>query len=344
MKDYNNYFEKRNENNLKKIEELLLDMPVFCSEYFIGTENNTSPLTRLNYAFDLRIFFDYISRKKQIAVSDMKLNILDDITDFDIQSYLSYLSDYTYKGKREKCAERGKARKLSSVRAMYRYFFNRDKIKSNVASKVSTPKLHDKEIIRLEVNEVTDILNLADSDNAYSGRKNSYHLKTKVRDFAMLSLFLGTGIRISELIGLNVDDFDFENNSFIVTRKGGNRTILYITDEVKDALISWIDERRANKEIDSDEKALFISLQNRRIAPRSVEYLVKSYAKRVAPLKKITPHKLRSTFGTNLYNETGDIYAVADYLGHKDVNTTRKHYAAVIQDSRRDTVKNIKLR
>ena len=89
---------------------------------------------------------------------------------------------------------------------------------------------------------------------------------------------------------------------------------------------------------------LFLSIQNRRITVRAVENLVKKYAKTVTTLKKITPHKLRSTFGTNLYNETGDIYLVADVLGHKDVNTTRKHYAAMQDANRRKAARIIHLR
>ena len=142
---------------------------------------------------------------------------------------------------------------------------------------------------------------------------------------------------------MNVDDFDFDNNSFVVTRKGGNRTILYFNDEVKDALYEWLDLRYENEEIDRNETALFISLKNRRISTRAVQVLVKGYAKEVTPLKKITPHKLRSTFGTDLYKKTGDIYAVADFLGHKDVNTTKKHYAAISQDSRKQSAEIVKL-
>ena len=104
-------------------------------------------------------------------------------------------------------------------------------------------KIHEKEIIRLENDEVVKLLDYAESDTAYEGRKNAYHNKLKVRDFAILSLFLGTGIRISELVGLNVTDFDFENLSFVVTRKGGDRTILYYNEEVKIALQNWLDYR-----------------------------------------------------------------------------------------------------
>lgn len=344
MANKNDYFSERNEKSNDKIEGLLLDLPFFCSDFFYGIANNTSALTRLNYAYDLRIFFNYVSEVKKIPVEKMEISILDDLSAYDIERFLNYLSNYKMKGEKHSCTERGKARKLATVRAMYRFFFARDAIKSNVAAKIATPKLHEKEIIRLEDNEAEKLLDYAESDDAFYGRKQTYHSKLKIRDFAILSLFLGTGIRISELVGLNVDDFDFDNNAFVVTRKGGNRTILYFNDEVKDALLNWLGQRYDDLKLPRDENALFISLKNQRISVRAVQVLVKGYAKEVTPLKKISPHKLRSTFGTDLYRKTGDIYAVADFLGHKDVNTTRKHYAAINQDSRRQTAEKVKLR
>ena len=161
---------------------------------------------------------------------------------------------------------------------------------------------------------------------------------------AILTLFLGTGIRISELVGLDNDSFDFEENSFIVTRKGGNRTILYFSDEVKYALQEYIAEKSNDPKVPKEETAFFLSMQYKRINVRTVEILVKKYSKIVTPLKKITPHKLRSTYGTRLYNATGDIYIVADVLGHRDVNTTKRHYAAISDDNRRSVSSKVKLR
>lgn len=339
----NDYYAQRKMRSENKIDELQAELPYFCAEFFYGTSNNTSALTRLNYAYDLRIFFNYISEIKKIPVEKMKVEVLNGVTSTDIERFLNYLSCYKFDGKVLSCDEKGKKRKLSTIRALFRYFFNKNAIDSNVASKVPTPKLHEKEIIRLENGEVNELLAYADSDDAFSEKKQAYHKKLKERDYAILSLFLGTGIRISELVGLNVDDFDFEQNSFVVTRKGGSRTILYYNDEVKDAILRWLDVRYDLK-LEDDEQALFISLKNARISTRAVQVLVKNYAKEVTPLKHITPHKLRSTFGTDLYRKTGDIYAVADFLGHKDVNTTRKHYAAISQDSRKNSVEFVKLR
>lgn len=347
MKNENNsFYEKRKINCLARIDEILDELPPFLSEFFIGIENNTSPLTRLNYATDLRIFFDFLSKKvyKNKKIGDFTLLDLEKLESIQIERYLSYLSHYEHDGKTLSCGEKAKQRKLSSLRALYKYFFNKDKLTANTAAKIKTPKIHDKEIIRLEVNEVSELIATAESAYGLSKRQKAYHENTKLRDVAIITLFLGTGIRISELVGLNVDDIFFEFDSFVVTRKGGNRTILYFNDEVKTALLNWIDYRNEIKNLDKNEKALFLSIRNKRISVRSVEILVEKYAKAVTPLKKITPHKLRSTFGTNLYKETGDIYVVADFLGHSDINTTKKHYAAMSEDIRRNAIKHVKLR
>lgn len=343
------YFVQRDEDNILKIRQLLKELPPFCEEFFIGIEQYTSTLTRLGYARDLKTFFTYLVKEcrefSNVEIHELTLHDLDTVTATQIERYLNYLTLYrTEDGRKLKNGEQARARKLSSIRALFKYFFKKDKLKSNVCEKIDTPKIHDKEIIRLEVDEVVKLLNMAEDGDGFTQMQKGFHKHTRVRDYAMLSLFLGTGIRISECVGLNVDDFDFEENAFRVTRKGGSRVVLYFNDEVADALKMWLRERARNKEIPPTEKAMFLSLQNKRISCRAVEKLVKKYSEIVTPLKHITPHKLRSTFGTNLYRETNDIYVVADCLGHKDVNTTRKHYAAISDDIRRSASKKVKLR
>ena len=171
-----------------------------------------------------------------------------------------------------------------------------------------------------------------------------YHRVTKTRDLALLTLLLGTGIRVSECVGLNLNDVDFKNGGIRIVRKGGYEAVVYFGEEVEDALLDYWDERTHKTAATGHEDALFLSMQNKRISVRAVEKLVKKYASKVTSLKKITPHKLRSTYGTNLYRETGDIYLVADVLGHKDVNTTRKHYAAQQEENRSRAAKAVKLR
>jgi len=145
-------------------------------------------------------------------------------------------------------------------------------------------------------------------------------------------------------VGLNIQDVDLKNGGIRIHRKGGKEVTVYFGTEVEDALLDYLDERGRIIPETGHEDALFLSLQNKRISVRSVENLVKKYARIVTPLKKITPHKLRSTYGTNLYRETGDIYLVADVLGQSDVNTTKKHYAALEDDRRRSARNAVRLR
>lgn len=343
-----NYYIQRNNKNLETIEKLLNEeLPSFCYDYFISIDSQTSSLTRLNYAYDLKIFFYFLYERKfrrNKTVLEITLEDLEKITSNDIEYFLGYLSHYVYNGKEHICNERAKARKLSSVRAMFKYFFNKNMISVDNSAKVATPKLHDKPIIRLDSDEVYNIIDAAESGDGLTPHQRAYHEKTKVRDSAILMLFLGTGIRISELVGLNNGDINFKDNSFIVTRKGGNKSILYFDDDVAQALQRYMDYKELNYIDLKEPSALFISNNKNRITVRAVENLVKKYAKIVSPLKKISPHKLRSTYGTQLYRATGDIYIVADVLGHKDVNTTRKHYAAISDDNRRGVVGKVKIK
>ena len=340
------YYNTRNIQDLDKIGELLEELPPFCSDYFLGIEQKTSCQTRLKYAYDLRIFFAFLVERKfrNKDVLDLTLDDLSQVVSQDIEYFLSYLSHYRFNGKRLSCDDRAKARKLSSVRSMFKYFFNKGLLIADQSAKVSTPKIHDKEIIRLNRDEISELISVAEYGDGLSKHAAGYHKKTKIRDTAIITLFLGTGIRISELVGLDNDSFDFDENSFIVTRKGGNKAILYFSDEVKYALQEYITEKQNDEKVPEDEPAFFLSLQYKRLNVRSVENLVKKYSKIVTPLKKITPHKLRSTYGTRLYNETGDIYIVADVLGHRDVNTTKKHYAAISEDNRKNVADKVKLR
>lgn len=343
-----NYYVQRNNKNLETIERLLdEELPSFCYDYFLAIESQTSTLTRLNYAHDLKIFFYFLSEKKfrkSKSVKDITLNDLETVTGNDIEYFLGFLSHYFYCGKEHSCNDRAKARKLSSVRAMFKLFFNKGLISVDNTAKVATPKLHEKPIIRLDGEEIFSIIETAETGDGLSPHQRAYHEKNKVRDRAILMLFLGTGIRISELVGLNNDDINFKDNSFVVTRKGGNKAILYFDEDASAALQRYLDYKEMNYEDLKEPNALFVSSNGGRITVRAVENMVQKYAKIVSPLKKISPHKLRSTYGTQLYKATGDIYIVADVLGHKDVNTTRKHYAAISDENRRAVAGKVKLK
>ena len=219
-------------------------------------------------------------------------------------------------------------------------------IKNNPTVVVNMPKLHDREIIRLDPDEVTELLELVENGgNNLSGIKKTYYEKNKLRNIAIFTLFLGTGIRVSECVGLNIEDVDFRENRIRIIRKGGKEEYVYFGDEVAESLKNYIElSRRTIDPKEGHKHALFYSIQRRRITVQAVENLVKDYASQVTTFKHITPHKLRSTYGTALYHQTGDIYLVADVLGHNDVNTTKKHYAAINDDKKRKAANAVTLR
>lgn len=343
-----NYHEQVQIEQTMKLREVLLTLPPFCKSFFRGVDNNMSARTKLGYALDLRIFFEFLhetnSQLAKTEITEYKLELLDRITKEDIEEYMEYLSYYIKEGKEYTNDERGKARKLAALRSFYNYFCTGELIEKNPAALIKTPKLHEKEIIRLDPDEVAMLLDAVENGEHLTKAELKYHAKTKVRDLALLTLLLGTGIRVSECVGLDIRDLDFKNNGIKVRRKGGSEAVVYFGNEVEKALKDYLIKRQEIIPENGHEEALFLSMQNRRITVRSVEKLVKKYAEKVTSLKKITPHKLRSTYGTTLYQETGDIYLVADVLGHKDVNTTRKHYAAQADSRRRMAANVVKLR
>ena len=343
------YHEQEHIENTKRIRGILKELPPFCTDFFRGIEPRTSARTRLAYAYDLKTFFDFLKQAnpelKSKKLRDLPLSLLDEIKLMDLEEYMEYLKCYSTE-KREDLmnTERGIMRKVSTVKSFYNYFYRTERIQNNPASLLQLPKIHEKEIIRLDVDEVARFLDEVEDGECLTEKQKAYHAKTKLRDLAMMTLLLGTGLRVSECVGLNINDVDFRNGGLRIHRKGGKEVIVYFGAEVEYALQDYLSEREHIVPEEGSEEALFLSMQRKRINVRSVEKMVKKYAQLVTPLKKITPHKLRSTYGTNLYRETGDIYLVADVLGHSDVNTTKKHYAALEDERRRSARNKVQLR
>lgn len=348
MENSRNYHDEQNNINTLKMREVLAALPSFCKQFFRGIQEYTSSRTRLAYAYDIRVFFEFLHTNNSVCakmeIADFPLSILDQITREDIEEYMDFITYYIKDGREYANNERSKKRKLSALKSFYNYYFCAELIKTNPAALVPLPKQHEKEIIRLDADEVAILLDQVEEGENLTKSQLKYHSKTKIRDIALLTLLLGTGIRVSECVGLDINDVDFKNNGIKIRRKGGYETVVYFGEEVSDALHDYLEKRHHIIPLEGHENALFLSMQNRRITVRAVENLVKKYAANVTGLKKITPHKLRSTYGTTLYQETGDIYLVADVLGHKDVNTTRKHYAAMKDANKRKAAKTIRLR
>ena len=321
-----NYHEQSQIDQTLRLREVLKTLPPFAKDYFRAMEPKSSARTRINYAYDIRVFFHFLMENnpvyKNYTMDRFMPRDLENLEPVDIEEYLEYLKVYKRDedGELITNGEKGLARKMSALRSFYGYYFKHQIIQKNPTLLVDMPKLHDKAIIRLDTDEVALLLDFVESAGDHlTGQALNYYKKTRDRDIAILTLLLGTGIRVSECVGLDLKDVDFKNNG--------------ITGD-----------REASTPLSGHEQALFLSTQRKRMGVQAVENMVKKYARQVTPNKKITPHKLRSTYGTSLYKETGDIYLVADVLGHKDVNTTKKHYAAIDDNRRRKAASAVKLR
>ncbi len=343
------YYKQEDLKNTIKLRELIHDLPPYTREFFRGIELKTSSRTRIAYAYDLRVFFNYLHTNNSVFsgkdTAEITLSDLEKLKPVDIEEYLDYLKVYSSKNGRTTSNElQSVKRKLASLRSFYKYFYQKEMIMYDPVALVAMPRMREKNIVRLDADEVAELLDHVDSGERLTDKQLSFHEKSRVRDLAIMTLLLGTGIRVSECVGLNMTDVDFKNTGIAIHRKGGKEMTVYFGDEVEEALLDYMAERKTLTALPGHEEALFLSSQKKRITVRAVENLVKKYTKTVTVAKNITPHKLRSTYGTNLYRETGDIYLVADVLGHSDVNTTKKHYAAIEDEQRRMARDKVRLR
>lgn len=341
------YYREEEIKNIERTREIAQGLPSFCDGFFRYINETTSARTRLAYARDLKVFFGFLTERnrdlKGKALTDISLENMNMITADDLEEYLEYLSYYRQNKKERFNGEKGKSRKLSAVRRLFSYLYKKGRISSNPGELVDTPKIHEKSILTLEPDEVSRLIDIVKSGEGLSPKEKQYHSLMAARDTAIITLLLGTGIRVSECVGIDINHIDFGTNGIKITRKGGKQVIIYFGSEVEEALYEYLNEREDIKAEEGSENALFLSIQKKRLGVRSVQKLVKKYSEMVTSFKKITPHKLRSTYGTALYRETGDIYLVADVLGHSDVNTTKRHYARLSDENRRHAANVVKL-
>lgn len=331
----------------KKTNEILKELPDFVSDYMYSkaATEKFQPKTRLGYLEDQLLFFKYLCTSHEEFMSykpaEITVSMLDKLTTEDIEAYLAYCEMYKGENGINQNGAPGKARKLSAIRSLFSYLVSRNKLATDVAQFVDTPSKKKDDIIYMSTEQQYRFLH-----DVHAGK----HMNTKdtpstyeedhgilLRDIAIISLFLGTGIRISELVGIDLADIDFDDQSILVIRKGGKKQRVYFSDDVEDALIAYLDHSR-NKLLKGQEHiALFISQRKGRLAVRSVQAMLKKYTNYTFGKDdnwKITPHKLRSTYATNLIEETnGDVYLAANAMGHSGLATIQR-YAEVLKKER----------
>ncbi|MCQ2458292.1 MAG: tyrosine-type recombinase/integrase [Clostridia bacterium] len=339
-----------------KIRELEKELPPLATDFLRSLGSSCSFLTVRGYAFDLRIFFRYLTAE-QVDFCD-KQTYEFGVEDFErltlrhLEMYNEYLKVYVDPRYNEPDDDRavpklirnenvGQARKLTAVRSFFKYMYTHGYISQNVTEKLRMPKVPEKPVIYLDKDEIARMIDAVNTGEGFSKRQQAYLEHTRIRDLAVIMLMLGTGIRESELVAMNVDDVDLEREAFIVTRKGGDQAVLYFKGSIREALSDWLDIRDTIEILPGHEDALFISTQRKRLSVRAVQELVKKYASVSVAFnkKKISPHKLRASYATNLYQNTGDIFKVSKSLGHKSVTTTKKYVSQA--ESSRELAENV---
>lgn len=343
------YIEERDIKIRDRIKNILENLPKFISEYVVSLESRgLSSLTRYNYLEDISLFFEYLAGNTS-KMKNITFEFLENLKPIDIQKFLSDMANGRKKIENNKTLVsksgiKAQARKLSSIKSLYKYLFNNDLISSNMTTKIDTPRLKDEDntIKRIDYDEAIEIMRATDSVGVFSRHQEKYNEGLiKHRDRAIISTFFATGIRVSELVGLDLNSVNLKKKYIDVMRKGGRQERLYIDDDLIEILSMWLTYRESAN-ISKEEQAFFISIQKKRISVDAVDDVIKKYAFAILG-KRLSPHKLRATYGTELYKRTGDIYQVATALGHKSVDTTRKHYADFDEQKKKDIAGKVKV-
>jgi integrase/recombinase XerC len=337
----------------------LKQMPDFIADFIMSKQEKMSLNTQIAYIKDYTLFFEYLLTLPQFKrydditqfkVTDMGIEY---ISEKDIWHFLDYLTFYKKTFVRKDGKEytqtftntkQGKARKLASLHTLYEYLGRKYKIHD--PTKFVEIEIKKKRQIkdRLDNDEINRFVDIIINDvNIENERKLKFHQRIKYRDLTILLLLAFTGIRISELVQLDINDISIKDEAMVVTRKGGNQEKLYVPEEIIPAMKEYISQRKLVLDVENEYKdALFLSNQKRRIDPKTVRYMLKKYAKRANIPITVTPHTLRRTFATKLLEIYGNIELVAQQLGHSSVETTRRFYADLTEETKRKAMKSFK--
>lgn len=271
-------------------------MDKFIQDYlsFLDTEKNASPHTVKNYGVDLREFAQAMQKKRP-----------EEITYLEIRSFLAVLKEKDY-------SKSSISRKLACIRSFLKYLVRENVLKTNPAAGIATPKREKRLPQFLDPQEVTHLLEAPATDN-WEGK----------RDRAILELFYSSGLRVSELVGLNHDDVDFFSELVRVRGKGKKERIVPVGSLALKAIQSYAEHRPPKEKESAQKKALYLNRSGGRLTDRSVRRMILKYARRIALKKEVSPHMLRHSFATHMLDRGADLRSVQELLGHENLSTTQ---------------------
>ena len=350
-----NIVEKENDIYLE-CEKIQKELPSFLRSYFSFLKGNVLPMTRLAYLRDIRFFFNYLISETDLTEAQETRKVtseeLDNIEAADINLFIDHCRKYmiddgdtvtVYEN-----SNRSLARKKSSVSVLFKQLYREGLISRNITDgfdPIRVPKPGEREIKALQDDEVMIMLDAVTNGTGLTDRERRYWEKTKLRDKAILMLFVTYGLRLSELQQLNVSSFNFSRGEFKIYRKRGKESIMPLNRSVVMVLTDYIatERKTVTAQNNAAEDALFLSLQGKRITERAIRELVKKYTSIALGTSRHTgysPHKLRATAATSLIGRGNSIYDVAALLDHEQVTTTQL-YARQKMNVKRDLVNDM---
>ncbi|MFQ6108881.1 MAG: tyrosine recombinase XerC [Candidatus Aminicenantales bacterium] len=266
---------------------------------YLRFEKNASPYTIASYRRDLNQLAEYLEEK------ELRLK---DVDNFVLRGFLARL--YERKNKRSTVA-----RKLASIRSFLQFCMKKRWLEDNPASVVATPKQERHVPSFLSEEEMSHFLDLP---------KKPVRI-LDLRDKALLELLYATGIRVGELVGMNVDDVNFAERLIVVRGKGKKERLLPFGRKAERSLRAYISQRNLINKGKIDEEPLFLNFRGKRLSARSVERIVDKYIRRSALRRKISPHSLRHSFASHLLSRGADLRVIQELLGHESLATTQKY-------------------
>ncbi len=338
---------------IKLRDRRLREMPDFIADFIFSVQESKAISTQIEYIKDITLFFEFIIDLPEFShiknISELTIQDLKKLDEKDVRHFISHLTEYkktftrkdnsiytqTFRNNQE-----GKARKLATLHVLYKWLtrnYDIIDITRHVEIKVNKKKqIKDK----LDKNEIDKLVKtIIDDANIESKQVLKFHLRNKLRDLTITLLLAFTGIRIGELVQLDLDDISTKDLVMVVIRKSGDQELVYMPKEIISTLNAYIEKRKMLKDIPKEyENALFVTWQKKRIHPKTINAMLRKYKQRAKIDIKVTPHTFRRTFGTALLDQLGDIQLVADILGHSSPETTRKHYAQTSEKRKKQVV------
>jgi site-specific recombinase XerD len=347
----------KKENDIyMECEAIQRELPSFLRPYFAYLKGNVLPMTRLAYLHDVRFFMNYLIKEtdltKASSPKEIKSEELNNVVAADINLYIDYCRKYMVEdGDTVTVFENNNkslARKKSSVSVLFKQLYRDGIVDTNITDgfdPIRVAKPGEREIKALQDDEVMIMLDAVTNGTGLTDHERTYWEKTKLRDKAILVMFVTYGLRLSELQQLNLSSFNFSRGEFKIYRKRGKESIMPLNRSVEMVLNDYISGERNTviPENSTAEDALFLSLQGKRITERAIRELVKKYtsiALNTSRRAGYSPHKLRATAATSLIGRGNSIYDVAALLDHEQVTTTQL-YAQHKMNVKRDLVSDM---